>query len=177
MRRYFLYSIIAITTINISIAYNSSCSHSTQRKLLYNVDSYSAASVGLPDGDSNETLPEAICCDLQYRNYAEPNGFFSYPDVKLFKSISKCGLTTFFDSVCGLPLFVAPQNRTFQDWERDTNDHGWPSFRPPEIVTKNIVIDIDGQHVYSICGTYLGTYLPDAQGDRYCIDLCCIAGM
>ena len=30
--------------------------------------------------------------------------------------------------------------------------------------------------VLSACGTHLGSYLPDAQGDRYCIDLACIAG-
>ena len=28
----------------------------------------------------------------------------------------------------------------------------------------------------SVCGTHLGHNLPDYTGDRYCIDLVCIAG-
>ena len=32
-------------------------------------------------GSSDELLSEAICCDDQYRNYAEPNGFFKFPDI------------------------------------------------------------------------------------------------
>ena len=28
----------------------------------------------------------------------------------------------------------------------------------------------------SICGTHLGHNLPDGKGDRYCIDLVCVAG-
>lgn len=31
------------------------------------------------------------------------------PDIALFKSLE--GVTTFYDSVCGLPLFKAPVNR------------------------------------------------------------------
>jgi hypothetical protein len=31
-------------------------------------------------------------------------------------------------------------------------------------------------YVTSSCGTHLGTYLPDAQGARWCIDLSCVAG-
>ena len=57
----------------------------------------------------------------------------------------------------------------------DTNEHGWPSFRGKE-VSSNVIISSDGLHVYSTCGTYLGGYQPDAQGPRFCIDLCCIAG-
>ena len=66
--------------------------------------------------------------------------------------------------------------RTFEEWKADTTEHGWPSFRPPEIVEKNVKISDDGLHVYSTCGTYLGGYQPDSEGPRYCMDLVCIAG-
>jgi hypothetical protein len=35
------------------------------------------------------------------------------------------------DSVCGIPLFVAPRGRTFAAWEAESLSHGWPSFRDP----------------------------------------------
>ena len=39
------------------------------------------------------------------------------------------GVTTFYDSVCGVPLFRAPVNRTLEDLKADTDEHGWRSFR------------------------------------------------
>lgn len=53
--------------------------------------------------------------------------------------------------------------------------HGWPSFRPQELVKENVVIHPEGE-MQSKCGTHLGHNLPDASGARYCIDLVCIAG-
>ena len=51
----------------------------------------------------------------------------------LFSKLSKEGVTTFYDSVCGLPLFKAPFGRTLQEFQQDTQAHGWPSFRPEEV--------------------------------------------
>ena len=51
-----------------------------------------------------------------------------------------------------------------------------PSFRPAEVVTENVVTDMTTGYVTSKCGTHLGSYLPDAQGPRWCMDLSCIAG-
>ena len=31
-------------------------------------------------------------------------------------------------------------------------------------------------YVTSACGTHLGSFLPDAEGDRWCIDLSCVSG-
>jgi hypothetical protein len=31
--------------------------------------------------------------------------------------VNKTGVTTFYDSVCGIPLFRAPVGRTFAEWE------------------------------------------------------------
>ena len=87
----------------------------------------------------------------------------------------KGGETTFYDSQCGLPLFVAPRGRSFGDFERESKGHGWPSFRDEELVKENVQV-LEGGEVVSKCGTHLGHNLPDGEGNRYCIDLLCIAG-
>jgi len=84
-------------------------------------------------------------------------------------------VTTFYDSVCGKPLFRAPVGRTFQAWRTESEHHGWPSFRPEETVSENIIIHPGGE-MSSTCGTHLGHNLPDRTGARYCIDLVCMAG-
>merc|ERR1712085_117350 len=53
--------------------------------------------------------------------------------------------------------------------------HGWPSFRPEEIVSENVIIH-EGGRMESRCLTHLGHNLPDGGVDRYCIDLVCMAG-
>ena len=90
--------------------------------------------------------------------------------------VAASGVNTFYDSVCGLPLFRAPINRTFAEFQADTQEHGWPSFRPAEVVDENVVTDVKTGYVTSKCGTHLGSYLPDTQGPRWCMDLSCIAG-
>lgn len=152
------------------------CSGKAQTSLLYNVDKFTAADVGLPDGVDDESLADAICCDEKYAAYAEPNQFYAQPSIGLFRKLNKSGTTTFYDSVCGLPLFEAPIGRTLEEFEAETEEHGWPSFRTEEIVDGNVLIAEDGRNVYSKCGTKLGTNEPDDAGNRYCMDLSCIAG-
>jgi len=94
--------------------------------------------------------------------------------VNLFRKVDPSGTTTFYDTVCGLPVFVAPQIRTLSAWLAETEEHGWPSFRTAELVPGNVFVN--GTQVISKCGNYLGSYLPDAEGPRYCIDLVCISG-
>lgn len=114
-----------------------------------------------------------ICC--HNTAYAEHFGFLRDPDIKLFSKLTDDGTTTFYDSVCGIPLFIAPKGRTHAEWKKESFHHGWPSFRPEEAVKSNIVFHPGGE-MASTCGTHLGHNLPDATGDRYCIDLVCIAG-
>lgn len=52
------------------------------------------------------------------------------PDIDLFAKLDKTKTTTFYDSVCGIPLFTAPKGRTFAEWQAESHEHGWPSFRP-----------------------------------------------
>ena len=124
---------------------------------------------------SPEGLVEAVCCDTRNVQYAEPQKL--YADVGLFKQLDPSGVTTFYDSASGLPVFRAPINRSLAAFEADTVEHGWPSFRDGEVVAENVVTDYLQGLVSSKTGTHLGTYLPDAKGARWCIDLSCIAGV
>jgi len=122
-------------------------------------------------------LAESVCCDSRNLAGAEPQFLFEAPDINLFGRLDSSKVTTFYDSVCGIPLFKAPVDRTFDAWKAETMEHGWPSFRTPEIFPQNVIVNETSGYVTSSCGTHLGTYLPDVGGrPRYCIDLSCIAG-
>jgi len=82
---------------------------------------------------------------------------------------------TFYDSNTGLPLFKAPMNRSWDAWLKESEAHGWPSFRDAEVNWDNVRAVSRGETV-SVHGTHLGHNLPDSKGNRYCINLCCIAG-
>lgn len=47
--------------------------------------------------------------------------------------VDKSGEITFYDSVTGKPLFIAPRGRTFEDFKKESLSHGWPSFRDEEV--------------------------------------------
>jgi len=94
----------------------------------------------------------------------------------MFSRMNKDGINTFYDSVCGVELFNAPIGRSFEDWEAETKEHGWPSFRPQETNMDNVSYDEVTGYVTSSCGTHLGSYLPDDNGPRFCMDLACISG-
>lgn len=157
--------------------HQSYCSKPIQSHLKYNVSGRLAQNY-LPFGDylPLESLAFAVCCDSMFQAFAEPQNFYSRPDVQLFANMNQDGPTTFYDSACGLPVFVAPVNRTFADFQADTKEHEWPSFRHDEIIRENVFINTTTGDVSSKCGTHLGTYTPDDKGDRYCVDLVCISG-
>mmetsp|Transcript_1139 Transcript_1139/g.2479 ORF Transcript_1139/g.2479 Transcript_1139/m.2479 type:complete len:191 (+) Transcript_1139:3-575(+) len=120
-------------------------------------------------------MANTICC--HNTKYAEPSGYFHSSRVNLFSRFKpEESSHTFYDSVCGIPLFIAPRGRTMAEWTAESYEHGWPSFRPEEVVQENIVV-MPGGEVRSVCGTHLGHNIPDDKGARYCIDLACIAGM
>lgn len=122
-------------------------------------------------------LAESVCCDSRNQAGAEPRYLFEAPDINFFGRLNSSKVTIFYDSVCGVPLFRAPVSRTFDVWKAETEEHGWPSFRTPEINAEHVIVDETTGYVTSSCGTHLGTYLPDVGGaPRYCIDLSCIAG-
>lgn len=114
-----------------------------------------------------------ICCN-NHRG-AERFGYLDEPQVNLFSKLDPAKVHVFYDSVCGIPLFFAPKGRPFEDFKEESQHHGWPSFRPAEMVSENVIIH-DGGRMESKCGTHLGHNLPSGGVDRYCIDLVCIAG-
>ncbi len=65
--------------------------------------------------------------------------------------------TTFYDSVTGKPLFIAPRGRTFSEFKSESLSHGWPSFRDEEVVWDNVrclpngeTISVDGESLFYI---------------------------
>jgi peptide methionine sulfoxide reductase MsrB len=118
-----------------------------------------------------DVLASRICS--YNRHYAEPSG--SWVATSFLREADRAGTTTFFDSVTGRPLFMAPRGRSFEEWERESRAHGWPSFRDEEVVWDDVRVLPDGEAV-SVGGTHLGHNLPDKKGNRYCINLCSVAG-
>ena len=112
------------------------------------------------------SIGDHICCNNI--KYAEPRGYAN----KLLNDVESG--VVFYDSTCGIPLFRI--DRPIADWKQEMNDHGWPSFRPHEAISSNIKFDGPHGEMKSTCGTHLGHNIPDRQGDRYCINLVCIAG-
>ena len=67
---------------------------------------------------------ERICCNNH--RYAEYAGYLQAPEVDLFGRLDPEEETVFYDSVCGIPLFVAPRGRTFEEFRDESIKHGWP---------------------------------------------------
>jgi len=108
------------------------------------------------------------------RHYAEQAGYWK--STAFLKEVSRDNPTVYYDSVTGKPLFVAPLGRSVDDFLKESNVHGWPSFRDEEVVWDNVrVLSSTGETV-SADGTHLGHNLPDGKGNRYCINLVSIAG-
>mmetsp|Transcript_25474 Transcript_25474/g.51121 ORF Transcript_25474/g.51121 Transcript_25474/m.51121 type:complete len:268 (-) Transcript_25474:78-881(-) len=119
------------------------------------------------------SVADRICC--HNHKFAEYRGYLAAPEVDFFGRLDPLVETVFYDSVCGLPLFIAPRGRTFDDFKKESLKHGWPSFRPEEMISENVIIHDDGR-MESVCATHLGHNLPTGGVDRYCIDLVCMAG-
>lgn len=163
-------------------AYDTQCSSPIQKNLRYNASSQPIPQI-LPSPEfPNETLADAVACDKYYINLdaAEPSGFLNYPFINFFESMKqytgKDGKTTFYDIACGIPLFSVPQGRTLQEFKAESTEHGWPSFRPEEVIGDNVIISADGREVHSKCGTHLGHNIPDNKGTRFCLNVVTTAG-
>ena len=141
--------------------------HPVQENLRYGVD---------------RKVADQICCFN--RHYAEHSGYFQR--TAWLTSVPSDGSpTTYYDSVTGKPLFIAPKGRSFEEFVTESRHHGWPSFRDEEVVWDNVRCLEDGECV-SIDGTHLGHNLPSGgtvastglsrKRNRYCINLVSVAG-
>ena len=127
-------------------------------------------------GCDRETA-DSICCFN--RHYAEPSGYYhSAPRTFVEDMVNgpADSPTVFHDSVSGEPLFVAPIGRSRAEFLQESYAHGWPSFRCEEVCWDSVRCLSDGE-VVSVTGTHLGHNIPDGKGHRFCINLCCVAGM
>lgn len=128
-------------------------------------------------GVSNK-LADKICSFN--RVFAEMGGYFEgstsfEKDVR--NQVARTGKpVTFYDSVSGQPLFEAPKGRSVDEFIAESKVHGWPSFRDEEVVWDNVRVLRSSGETVSLVGTHLGHNLPDAKGNRYCINLVSIAG-
>jgi len=71
------------------------------------------------------SLADRIC--NYNRNWAEMAGYWL--TTSFIKDVDGKSQVTFYDSVTGLPLFIAPKERSFEAWREESTVHGWPSFR------------------------------------------------
>lgn len=121
----------------------------------------------------DQKLADKICC--YNRHFAEYSNSFlktSFEDDVLAAK----GPITFYDSVSGKPLFVAPIGRSADSFLEESEAHGWPSFRDQEVVWENVRVLKSSGETVSVDGTHLGHNLPDRKGNRYCINLVSVAG-
>ena len=122
----------------------------------------------------NRKKADEICCFN--RHYAEHSGYFkTTPFQSYMMERGSEAPTVFYDSVTGLPLFVAPVGRSVEAFLEESRAHGWPSFRDQEVCWENVRTLSNGESV-STAGTHLGHNLPDRHGNRYCINLVSVAG-
>jgi len=113
-------------------------------------------------------------CNFNRRS-AEESGYFEEETTFLKDEPENGGEVTFYDSNTGKPLFWAPRGRTFEEFVSESKHHGWPSFRDEEVNWTLVRVLMDGETI-SVHGTHLGHNLPDANGNRYCINLVSVAG-
>uniref|UniRef100_A0A7S2R6D3 Uncharacterized protein n=1 Tax=Eucampia antarctica TaxID=49252 RepID=A0A7S2R6D3_9STRA len=107
------------------------------------------------------------------RHYAESAGYWQTTDY--LEQVSKTEPTKYYDSVTGAHLYTAPIGRTMEAYVKESLSHGWPSFRDEEVNWDYVRCLPNGECI-STTGTHLGHNLPDGKGNRYCINLVCIAG-
>lgn len=108
------------------------------------------------------------------RHYAEHAGYWTTTNF-LKEEGEASGEINFYDSNTGDLLFIAPRGRSWADFIKESQAHGWPSFRDEEVVWDKMRVLPNGEAI-STDGTHLGHNLPDKTGNRYCINLVCVAG-
>lgn len=101
---------------------------------------------------NNETADSV--CNFN-RHYAEHSGYFTETTFLSEENGEK--EITFYDSVTGKPLYIAPRGRTWKEFVIESQAHGWPSFRsvgelkiPVHWTTSFLSKLLSGQHFKGI---------------------------
>jgi len=155
-----------ICSISLMLKVSASTKCFQKEALLFGCDNYRAQY-------------EHICCTVP-QHAAEYGGF--HAAVDFFGQLeaqygSNPTEIVFYDSQCGIPLYVAPRGRSYDEWKQESVSHRWPSFRLSEVVHENVHVEsgFNGELV-SKCNTHLGHNLPDSKGRRDCVNLMCMSG-
>ena len=90
------------------------------------------------------------------RHYAEYAGYWE--TTTFLDDIKDEPQESFYDSNTGKQLFVAPKDRTWEDFFQESKKHGWPSFRDNEVNWEYVRVLPNGETV-SVDGTHLGMCL------------------
>lgn len=118
-------------------------------------------------------LADRVCCRNEDVYATEPSGYHATDASVCSRDWIR---TTRPCSTIRCAVFVAPRGRTFEEFKDQSVRHGWPSFRPKEIVSENVILH-DGGRLESKCGTRLGRNLPDGDRDRYSVNLLCVSSV
>ena len=126
--------------------------------------------------DCDRDIADNICC--YNRHYAEPSGYWRQQSLFLpwLKQHAADEPAILYDSVHGKPCFTAPVGRSLDSFIRETEAHGWPSFRTEEC-NWDVVRCLEDGECITIDGVHLGHNIPDENGHRFCINLVSIAGL
>jgi hypothetical protein len=65
------------------------------------------------------------------RHYAEFAGYWT--TTKYLEEVDRENPTKYYDAVTGNHLFTAPVGRSMNDYLKESESHGWPSFRDEEV--------------------------------------------
>jgi hypothetical protein len=60
-------------------------------------------------------------------------GYWDSRETTFLADVDRTVETTYYDSVTGKALFIAPRGRSFEEWQKESSVHGWPSFRDEEV--------------------------------------------
>ena len=131
----------------------------------------SVASKPLRWGSAASTA-DHICCNQH--EFAEYSGYW-LRETSFPRELPAGETITFYDTASALPLFKAPVGRTWKEFFDESTHHGWPSFRDEETIWENVKV-LPGGETVSVNNTHLGHNLPDSKGNRYCINIVCVAG-
>lgn len=71
------------------------------------------------------------------RHYAEHGGYWQTTDFIKTMSEEEQPIK-FYDSVTGAHLFTAPVGRSMEDFLKESQSHGWPSFRDQECIWEDV---------------------------------------
>jgi hypothetical protein len=128
-------------------------------------------------------MAQKYCNDDRYDSGEEEVDDFCFEIQSTFEEdaqeeVEQKGRVKFYDSNSGKALFMVPREsvyRTFEEFMKESVDHGYLSFRDYEVNWDRVRCLQSGE-MFSTDGTRLGYFSPDVKGNKYLINLLAVAG-